>query len=537
MKTHINLLILLCWGSLLQAGVLNVTDFGAVGNNSTVNTAAIQAAIDSATINGDTVMLSSGTFVSGTLILKSNVTFFIANGATLKGSGSRSDYPDITPQFSSGADNYSLTSLLYAEGQDHITLTGGGTIDGNGSALTFLLDTDNRPFGMRFISCSNIIIENLSLKSSAFWMMHNLNIDTLTMRNLDIFNQANANNDGINVDGCREVYVGHCTVDSGDDPIVLKTMSLAITRNVEVEQCTVATYSRAIKIGTETNSGFENIHFHDIVVQQTSFTLPGLPASAKTGINMSIVDGGYIDSLLIENISMTAVQNPIFIRLGKRTQTFDPLVSLDSVGSIKHVVLRNIDAVADNNITSMVNGIPGHYIQDVLFENIDITIPGGSPAISSGYMVPENETGKPESDMFGDSIPSYGLYLRHVDGIKLVDVCITTQQPDNRPLLATDDIQNMEPYSVSTSGSESCFVLPTGIADNEIPKLKLYPNPTNGLLHLSEPASYHIYDLTGQMLANGHSDGTIDVSQLKTGLYLLRARTDDQSAVFRFTLQ
>lgn len=146
--------------------VLNVTNFGAVGNGSFINTVAIQATIDSATINGDTVLIPSGTFMTGTLMLKNDVTLQI--DGTLKGSGKVSDYPEITPSYRSYADYSVQRSLLYAEGQHNITLTGTGTFDGNGSALEFFTNNSQRPYGMRFISCSNLTIENLRLRSSAF---------------------------------------------------------------------------------------------------------------------------------------------------------------------------------------------------------------------------------------------------------------------------------------------------------------------------------------------------------------------------------
>lgn len=509
-----------------MGNILNVIDFGAVGNGSTVNTTAIQAAIDSATVNGDTVLIPSGTFMSGTLILKNDVTLQI--DGTLKGSGKVSDYPEIVPNYRSYADYSVQRSLLFAEGQHNITLTGTGTFDGNGSALEFFTNNSERPYGMRFISCTNLTIENLSLRSSGFWMMHNLNIDTLTIRNIDVFNHANGNNDGINADGCRNVYIGNCTVDSGDDPIVLKGMSLAVMENVVVENCTVATFSRALKIGTETNGGFRNIHIHDITVVPSNFSLPGVTGAARTGINLSIVDGGYIDSMLVENINMTSIQTPIFIRLGNRARGYQDTITVANVGSINHLILRNITAVGESNITSMISGIPGHYVQNVLLENIDLTVPGGMNAFPTGFMVPEEEAGKPESDMFGDSIPAYGLYMRHADGIVLSNFCVTTQSNDTRPYMVTEDLLNTPAYEGETANGSTCTKIATDVAALLATEINVYPNPATDLLyldlHYNSNVTYSIANIIGQTMVSGETNGngTISLSNIPNGTYYLQ---------------
>lgn len=515
--------ILFCAG-IAKADILDVVQFGAIGNGSTMNTVAIQAAIDSATVHGDTVWIPQGTFMTGTLILKDDVTLYIADGGTLKGGGSRSDYPEITPSFTSYADSYTLRSLLYADSVSNITITGEGTFDGNGLALDFLLDGDDRPFGMRFVSCTNVTISNLKLRASAFWMMHNLNIDTLTMTGLDVFNHANANNDGLNADGCRNVYIADCDVDSGDDPIVLKGMSLAIMENVIVERCTVATYARALKIGTETNGGFRNIIFRDCVVKPSDFTLPGLPNSARTGINLSIVDGGFLDGMLVENITMTAVRTPIFIRLGDRARQFDPNVPVAGVGSLRNVTIRNITAEAEENITSMISGIPGHYVSNITLENIELTIPGGMGEFPSSFVLPEEENGKPESDMFGDSIPAYGLYIRHADSVYITNYCVQTKSADTRPYILYHDVLNTENYQGVSNGSAMCAEVVSSIDELNRSSLKVYPNPVASYLYIDgvDITGYQVIDLNGRVVLQGASAAKIDISTLQNGLYMVQ---------------
>src|SRR5690242_13471788 len=198
------LLLLTCISQLaVKAQIFNVTSFGAVGNGSTMNTTAIQAAIDSChNAGGGIVLVPAGTFMTATLFLKSNVIVQIDSGGTIKGSGSTTDYPDVIPSIPTQTSGNTQRSVFYAEGQHNIGVIGKGTFDGNGLSPSFILDASHKPLGFRFISCTNVRYDGLQLRNSGFWMMHNLNCDTIVIKNLNIVNQAFGNNDGINLDGC-----------------------------------------------------------------------------------------------------------------------------------------------------------------------------------------------------------------------------------------------------------------------------------------------------------------------------------------------
>lgn len=527
MRAIVTVLLAGCFFSL-RAQVFNITTYGAVGNGTTLNTTAIQAAIDACyNAGGGTVEVPAGNFLTGTLILKSNVNFHIAQGATITGSSNINHYPVITPQKRTYTDNYPQRSVFYAEGQHNISVTGEGTFNGNGQSVSFLLDMDNRPYGFRFFSCSNVRYEGLQLRHSGFWMMHNFDIDTLVVKNLNIINQGFGNNDGVNVDCCRKVLVDSVFADCNDDPMVIKTSSLLSCEDVEIKNCTVATYSRALKIGTETNGPVRNVYLHDCKVQLS--TNGPLPNKASCGINLSIVDGGSMENILVENVTMDGINTPFFIRLGNRARKYTDTAAVQGVGYVRNVELRNITATAATNITSSVTGIPDYPAKSILLKDVDVTFPGGWPT-AAHIVVPENEGDKPDADMFGDTLPAAGLFIRHVDSIRLQNVCFHPLQYDQRPTLILDDVTNFDSTGVCLETSVN------PLATEKL--LKVYPNPVSGNTVTIEASEIltevSITNVWGQTLFSQHlsqSNTTINLKELPAGIYLINCRSGKDSLV------
>jgi hypothetical protein len=418
---------------------LYITDFGAVGDGATINTLAIQSAIDSCNAaGGGEVVFPTGTFISGTVFLKSNVLLNLSDSAILKGSSDPNQYPEIESQVHGMADDYRKRSLIYAENENHIGIIGEGTLDGNSLSTQFILNSALRPFGVRFISCLNVRYENITMKNSPFWMMHNLNCDTLLISGLTISNSGVGNNDGINADGCRYVRIHDCTVESFDDAMVLKTTSMSELHDVEIYNCSFSSLARVIKIGTETIGDISNVHIHDCVVTEGGLGQPG-----EIGINIASIDGSNIDSVLIENITVSGVQVPIVVRLGNSNRQYIDTLPPLPAGSFENIWLRNISGTGLNNLPCHITGIPGHSLENVHLENITITVPGGSAPVDSTYLVPENIADRPEFDLLGNTLPAYGIYFRHMNGLTLDSVCIIPIQPDSRAMIWIDDVQNL----------------------------------------------------------------------------------------------
>lgn len=523
MKILYTLAIVLLHGSLM-AQVFNITNYGAVGDSTTLNTSAIQAAVDACnSAGGGIVEVPQGIFLTATVFLKSNVTIQIDSGATIKGSSVVADYPDVVPLIRSYADKYPQRSVFYAEGQHNIGIVGKGTFQGNGFSVSFLLDASHKPYGFRFISCTNIRYEGVTLLNSGFWMMHNQDIDTLVIKNITIVNQNVGNGDGISIDGCKNVLVDSCTADCNDDPIVIKTTSLSSSENISISNCTVATYSRAIKLGTETHGAFKNIHIRNITVNFSLLGPLGTNNPAKCGINLSVVDGGSMENVLLENITMTGIKVPLMIRLGNRGRKYTDTAATPGVGFLRNVELRNITATATTNVTSSITGIPGYYAKAISLKNIDFTFPGGQTALDSSFVVPENINAGPEATIFGDTLPAGGLYIRHVDSIELCNVHFHALQPDGRPDYIFDDVLNLDSNVVCPN---------TDIALTEEDAIHIFPNPAKnyftvtGLLQSSSASLLQVFAINGQEIyraAIPSGENTIiKTDNWMPGIYLLR---------------
>ncbi len=531
MKNLFTLSIILLSVSL-KAQVFNITSFGAVGNGSTNNTVAIQAAIDSCNhAGGGIVEVPAGNFLTATVFLKSNVTIHLAQGATITGSGTTSDYPDVIPLIRSYTDNYTQRSVFYAEGQHNIGITGEGTFQGNGLSLSFLSDASHKPYGFRFISCTNVKYEGVTLRNAGFWMMHNQDIDTLVIKNVNIVNQNFGNGDGISIDGCKNVIVDSCTADCNDDPLVIKTTSLSSSENISINNCTVSSYSRAIKMGTETHGAFKNIHLNNITVQFSTQGPFGSNNPAKCGINLSVVDGGSMENVLIENVTMVGIKVPLLIRLGNRAHKYTDTAATPGVGFLRNVELRNITATATTNVTSSITGIPNYYAKDIRLNNIDITFPGGQTAVYPGFVVPENISSGPEATIFGDTLPAAGLYMRHVDSIQLHNVCFHPVQPDGRPTLVLDDVLNLDSSGV-------CIT--TDITDESIEDaFSLFPNPVKDELTIrgGRLTEVKVFDCSGRevySIAAMKEEVKLNTENWMKGVYLIRAAYEKGIIIRKF---
>ncbi len=446
-----------------RLAVYDVTAFGAVGDSLTLCTRAIQAAVDSAAATGGgQVWFPPGCFLSGTIVLKSHVSLNLEQGAVLLGSTDIINYPKLVPAFRSFTDNYVTQSLIYAEGQHDIAITGRGTLDGQGAAFPWEEYRD-RPDVIRMVSCRDILIQGIHLRNSALWMQHYLACDYLRIQGIDVYNHSTFNNDMLDIDCCRHVTVSDCTGDSDDDGITLKSTSDRATENVTITNCFVRAGCNAIKLGTESNGGFKNIVISNCAVDSW-FGKPGfygMPIGIA-GIALEIVDGGTLENVTITNISLKNVSVPLFLRLANRARPFRKDMEKPGIGSFTNVVISNITASSLDASGSSITGLPGHPIRNVTLSNIRITVPGGGTREEYLKPVPELEQDYPEATMFGN-VPACGLYCRHVDGLRLRDVDIQVDSADARPAMVFEDVASLELNGIAESrrgpGAEAALVL------------------------------------------------------------------------------
>lgn len=425
-----------------------VKDFGAKGDGITLDTKAIQAAINKCSEVGGRVVFTPGKYLTGSIELKSNVAIVVEGGAVILGSVNLEDYFERRPALKSYNDLFLRHSLFYAERVKHISIQGEGTIDGQGSnyIVTTKVKPDryrNRPFLIRFVECEDVRVENVTLQNSASWMQHYLACRDLTIRGIKVYNHANQNNDMMDVDGCSNVVIADCIGDVDDDGITLKSTSPAITENVVVTNCVISCHNNAIKLGTESTGGFRNITVSNIVVKPSRVKTVhfGWPEGIS-GITLATVDGGILEGVSISNILIDGPLVPIFMRLGSRSRKHAPDAPNPPFGTFRHVSISNIIAKNIKSVGCSITGIPGHNVEDLSLSNMSISFSGGVSKGEFKTELEELEQEYPEATMWAGMLPSYGFFIRHARGIRMNNISMETKKPDQRPAILLDDVQN-----------------------------------------------------------------------------------------------
>ena len=433
-KCWISIAILCLFTTTCVFGAENIYDvrnYGAKPDGKTLCTKSIQKAIDEcAKQGGGTVYFPPGTFLSGTIYMKSNVTLRLDTGSTLLGSTNLKDYPPTVQAFRSYTDNYTDKSLIYGEKLQRIAITGSGTIDGQGAA--FKGPYKVRPYMIRIIQCQNVLVKDVTIQNSPMWVQHYLACDDVRIDGITVRSRVNGNNDGINIDCCHRVIISNCNISSGDDAIVLKSTAARSCRNVTVSNCVLSSLCNGLKMGTESNGGFQNIVMTGCTIYDTRLA----------GVALEIVDGGTMDRVVVSNIAMNGVGAPIFMRLGNRARPFRKDMEKPEIGAMRNVTISNIEATGANPTGCAISGLPGHAIENVTISNVRLSFAGGRTKKDAARAIPENPAAYPEYSMFG-RLPAYGFYCRHVKGLKLRNIQLQLAKSDQRHALVAEDCENL----------------------------------------------------------------------------------------------
>lgn len=419
-------------GSAIAAEELyNVRDYGAIPDGKTLCTTSIQKAIDTCSQSGGgTVYLPPGSFLSGTIYFKTGVTLRLAAGCTLLGSNNLKDYPPTVQAFRSYTDNYTDKSLIYGENVDNIAITGLGTINGQGASFEGPYKV--RPYMIRFIQCKNVTVKDVTIKDSPMWVQHYLACDDVRITGITVRSLVNHNNDGIDIDSCRRVVISDCNIESGDDAIVLKSTSARICRDVAVSNCILSSRCNALKMGTESNGGFQNIVITGCSIYDTRLA----------GVALEIVDGGTMDCVVVSNITMNKVGAPIFMRLGNRARPFKNKMEKPGIGVMRNITISNIEVTGANPTGCAISGLPEAKIENVTLSNLRLSFEGGGTKADAEREIPEKTADYPEYSMFG-KLSAYGLYCRHIKGLKLFNVQLQLEKPDQRHAVVLNDVENV----------------------------------------------------------------------------------------------
>jgi polygalacturonase len=468
----------------LSAAVFDVKTYGDINK-------AIEAA---SAAGGGTVYFAPGTYVTGSIRLRSNITLQFERGVVLEASADPKAYdaaePNASDKFQDFGHSHWHNSLIWGENLDNVAIVGGGLISGKA------LVRERGGVGDKAIAlkqCRNVTLRDFSILNGGHFGILATAVDNLTIDNVTI----DTNRDGMDIDSCRNVRISNTSVNSpNDDAIVFKgTHALGVARsseNVTVTNCLVsgydigslldATYKRTvtkapdrdgptgrIKIGTESEGDFRN------------FTISNVVFDRSRGLAFESVDGAIIEDIAVSNITMRDVSNaPFFFRIGSRMRAPEGV----AIGAIRRVNIDNVVVYgADPRYASIISGIPGHEVEDVKLTNIRLLAKGGltldqvakqPPDLvntfffrASGgvppreaFATPEREKEYPEPSMFG-ILPAWGFFIRHAKGIELNGIDMSTMQEDHRPAFVLEDVTDSDFQNIKAekTAGVSSFVL------------------------------------------------------------------------------
>ena len=462
-----------------HASMFNVREHGATGDGKTIDTPAINRAIEAAASSGGgTVHLPAGEYLCYSIHLKSNVALFLDQGAVIIAAdalpeGQSGGYDDPEPDqpweaYQDYGHNHWHNSLLWGEDLHDISIYGPGRIWGRG--LTRNTDPhSNDPLvrrtqgsGNKTISlknCRNVQLRQFQILKAGWFGILATGVDNLLIDGLTI----DTDRDGMDIDCCRNVRVSNCAVNSPWDDGIVPKSSYALgyaraTENLAITNCYVTgayqlgtmldgtwkkfdasvrvPHTGRIKFGTESNGGFKNI------------TVSNCVFDGCQGLALESVDGALLEDMSITNITMRdIVSAPIFMRLGSRLR--GPAESTKT-GTLQRVIISNI--VCSNSASHLgciISGVPGFPIQDLQLHDIYIQHRGGGTKEQAAITPAENEKKYPEPNMFG-TMPSQGFYLRHVKNVSLSNVEIASLAEDARPAFVMQNVEEADLFHIKT---------------------------------------------------------------------------------------
>jgi polygalacturonase len=403
---------------------LNVLDFGAKGDSTSFDSPAIQRAIDEAAKTGGTVVVPAGTYICGRINLKSNISLVLSPGCVLFGSGNPDDY--------GAKDDYNRTAFIRADSLENISIYGPGKIDGNGHKF-WLPDTTiatdptkwksagKRPWVIVLNNCKNIIIRDLYIVDSPGYTIHTLNSENIRITGVNIKNpRYSPNSDALDIDGCRNVVISDCDIDSGDDCLALKSESKPC-ENVVVTNCNFSSWSYGIRLGYEADDTIRDCSFNNIIIRKSS-TAIGFNSMKTRAIALQdpprIKKGTPIERISFSNFRIYHTRKPIYIGTGNFPG-----------GSGYDAFVRNIDF---SNIQTfecgpVYMGSPdGNYISGIRMNNIRLNVVRAE--VYETGTLEKRFSGKPEVMVpayFGHGNLPYAFMLRGVTDVKCDNIEIT----------------------------------------------------------------------------------------------------------------
>jgi hypothetical protein len=444
------------------ARVYNIRNYGAKGDGATLDSAALQRAVDACHADGGgTVLVPSGRFLIGSTELKSNVSLHIVAGGTLLGIGDGREYPPVeaVPLEGDATMRDGNRALLYAVQASNIRIDGAGTIDGQGGLFFPTVHglpgpskpgDLRRPYHLMFYRCERIVLRDLTLVDCAYHSVRVIQSRRIHIDNIYMYNHKNVNNDGFHFISTEHVTLSNCTIYVQDDACAMFGSSKFIT----ITNCFFSTRWSVFRFG---GGIAEDITVSNCICKQVY----GCPIKFQGN------QGSRFENISFSNLLLDDVTGPIYISLGPENGrpvnpglTPDEAVVLSRPPTARNISFSHIRGTVTTNpgqISDMppasnpgrpgerfscitLNAVGNAVMENISFTDIHLTFGGGGDADAAGRRELPNEAG--EYFLLG-AMPAYGFYARNSRGITLDNIRLEIATADLRPALILDHVQDV----------------------------------------------------------------------------------------------
>lgn len=463
---------------LPRENVFDIRDYGASTDKDN-NAVFINKAVDDASKSGGTVLVSGGTYVTTTVYLKSNITFFIERGSALSANKTGKGYNHL--------------GIIHGDSVENVVLTGGGKLKGNGEYFgrkpkadknmtehPAVIDViqmrrdaraqirfahESKYGGPLYVKNSrNIKAHNFIIENAAHWSFRIENCDGVDICDFIINNNRHvANADGFDIAGTSNINISHCFVSTADDGICIKNaVWLGNTKpmeNIHIVCCEVISCANSFKIGTETTNDIRKV-----LVEDCSFMMTDIYPGTVSGIAIESADGSAVSDITVRNIKMNRVTCPVFIRLCNRNRAAKVTAEsanavefskkrkrggtvdaerFNMCGEIRNIFIEEIEA-DEVEIPCIIAGFTQKgttkYIENISLKNINMKYAPYKEVYDKRSFIPEYSDVYPESWRFRN-LPAYGIWARHVKGLKLFDFNCSTPRSTWKSKYIMEDVK------------------------------------------------------------------------------------------------
>lgn len=491
MKRTITFFMLSMWMIQVAAMVYDVREFGAKGDGTTLDSPAINKAIETAVAaGGGEIYLPAGTYLCGSIRLKSNIHLNLSAGCTILAAPAEMKAYDESesfggfPEYQDGGHTYFHNSLIWAENAENVSITGHGMIDGKGltkkdteragNVQGGSIGTGDKAIALKL--CRNITLRDITIYRGGHFAIIVTGCERGVIDNVTI----DTNRDGIDIDCCKYLSISNCRVNTpSDDAVVLKSSYAlkkpVVCEHITVTNCQITGYKFGtflsgeyipekvgwvcgrFKLGTESNGGYRDI------------TLSNCTFNYSSGLAFESVDRGIMENISVSNVTMNHVHHyPIYITTGCRNRGPKEDTHLSTARNIQisNVVANDCDSLC----SIIVTGMAGEPIRNVWLNNIRLNYRGGGMPLENPRGYREQDANYPEPRFAGPT-PAYGLYARHVEGLHINGLTVSCQKPDSRPVVVLDDVIHA---TIRASEAENQLVTESDVVSYDCTDIKIF---------------------------------------------------------------